>query len=146
MTVRLFRGSFDKRIQGMTMNVGTVPIVDVGELEVKVQEMYREVAEHPEGSFHFELGRGLAERLGYPAMILDEIPAPAVESFAGVGYFFDLAQLVTGESVVDFGSGSRMDVLRGNGGRAVGARDRDRHDTGPAGQGRCTSRPSGSGR
>jgi arsenite methyltransferase len=95
----------------MTMNVGTAPIVDVGELEVKVQEMYREVAEHPEGSFHFELGRGLAERLGYPAMILDEIPAPAVESFAGVGYFFDLAQLVTGEAVVDFGSGSGMDVF-----------------------------------
>jgi ubiquinone/menaquinone biosynthesis C-methylase UbiE len=57
------------------------------------------------------LGRGLAERLGYPAMNLDEIPAPAVESFAGVGYFFDLAQLVTGESVVDLGSGSGMDVF-----------------------------------
>jgi len=95
----------------MTMSTRTAPIVDVGELEVKVQEMYREVAEHPEGSFHFELGHGLAERLGYPAMILEEIPAPAVESFAGVGYFFDLAQLVTGESVVDLGSGSGMDVF-----------------------------------
>jgi hypothetical protein len=30
-----------------------------------------------------------AERLGYPADVLDRIPARAVESFAGVGYFFD---------------------------------------------------------
>lgn len=93
------------------MNTLATPIFDVGELELKVREMYRDVAEHPEGSFHFELGRDLAERLGYPPMILDEIPAAAVESFAGVGYFFDLAQLDTGECVVDLGSGSGMDVF-----------------------------------
>jgi ubiquinone/menaquinone biosynthesis C-methylase UbiE len=57
------------------------------------------------------MGRQLAERLGYPAEALDRIPDAAIESFAGVGYFFDLAQLVTGESVVDLGSGSGMDVF-----------------------------------
>jgi arsenite methyltransferase len=30
-------------------------------------DMYRQVALHPEGEFHFEMGRGLAERLGFCA-------------------------------------------------------------------------------
>ncbi len=85
--------------------------VDVQELETKVQEMYREVAQNPHGEFHFEMGRALAERLGYPAAELDRIPGEAIESFAGVGYFFHLAQLQPGECVVDLGSGSGMDAF-----------------------------------
>jgi arsenite methyltransferase len=85
--------------------------VDVGELEAKVKDMYRHVAKEPEGDYHFELGRPLAQRLGYPADALDRIPAGAVESFAGVGYFFDLAGLRERESVIDLGSGSGMDVF-----------------------------------
>ena len=85
--------------------------VDTVELEAKVKDMYRHVAEEPEGKYHFELGRPLAERLGYPGEVLDRIPAGAIESFAGVGYFFDLANLREGESVVDLGSGSGMDVF-----------------------------------
>ena len=85
--------------------------VDTQELETKVKEMYRHVAEQPEGDYHFELGRPLAERLGYPPGALDRIPDAAIESFAGVGYFFDLANLAEGESVVDLGSGSGMDVF-----------------------------------
>jgi ubiquinone/menaquinone biosynthesis C-methylase UbiE len=85
--------------------------VDVQELEAKVKDMYRHVAEEPEGKYHFELGRRLAEHLGYPAEVLDRIPDRAVESFAGVGYFFDLADLSEGERVVDLGSGSGMDAF-----------------------------------
>jgi arsenite methyltransferase len=85
--------------------------VDAAELEAKVKEMYRAVAEHPQGSYHFELGRALAKRLGYPPSLLDSIPEAAVESFAGVGYFFDLAHLKEGEKVLDLGSGSGMDVF-----------------------------------
>ena len=85
--------------------------VDVQELEAKVKDMYRHVAEEPQGKYHFELGRPLAEHLGYPADVLDRIPAGAIESFAGVGYFFDLADLSEGEDVVDLGSGSGMDVF-----------------------------------
>ncbi len=85
--------------------------VDIQELETKVRDMYRHVAEEPHGEYHFELGRPLAERLGYPPDILDRIPEGAIESFAGVGYFFDLAELSDGESVVDLGSGSGMDVF-----------------------------------
>ena len=85
--------------------------VDTTELEAKVQRMYRAVATEPGGAYHFELGRPLAERLGYPAPVLDRIPAGAIESFAGVGYFFDLAELRAGEHVIDLGSGSGMDVF-----------------------------------
>jgi hypothetical protein len=47
--------------------------------------MYEEVALDPDHEFHFETGRPLTERLGYPPADLDSIPAAAIESFAGVG-------------------------------------------------------------
>ena len=83
--------------------------LDTGELEARVKRMYREVAEQPHQEFHFETGRALAERLGYPPGDLDRIPARAIDSFAGVGYYFDLAALVPGERVLDLGSGSGTD-------------------------------------
>jgi arsenite methyltransferase len=89
----------------------TTITVDPDELTTKVQRMYRAVATQPHGTYHFELGRALAERLGYPGELLDRIPDGALESFAGVGYFFDLADLRGGESVLDLGSGSGMDVF-----------------------------------
>jgi arsenite methyltransferase len=92
-------------------NLSVQNLIDVAELEAKVMAMYQSVAENPRGSFHFELGRGLAEHLGYPPSLLDQIPARAIESFAGVGYFVDLADLRQGETVADLGSGSGMDVF-----------------------------------
>ena len=83
--------------------------VDPKDLEMKVKAMYRRVADEPRGEFHFEMGRALAERLGYPPADLDRIPAEAIESFAGVGYFFHLAKPQPGECVIDLGSGSGMD-------------------------------------
>ena len=83
--------------------------IDVAELEARVQQMYRAVAQNPNGVYHFEMGRALAERLGYLPSMLDQIPIGAIESFAGVGYFFDLAALTEGEKVLDLGSGSGMD-------------------------------------
>ena len=85
--------------------------VDEVELEAKVKDMYRHVAEEPGGNYHFELGESLALRVGYDPDRLRNVPAGAVESFAGVGFFFDLAALTTGEAVVDLGSGSGMDAL-----------------------------------
>lgn len=83
--------------------------VDSVALEQKVKAMYRDVALDPHGEFHFEMGRALAERLGYAPADLDSIPAAAIDSFAGVGHYFDLASLRSGETVVDLGSGSGMD-------------------------------------
>jgi ubiquinone/menaquinone biosynthesis C-methylase UbiE len=99
--------------------------LDTTELEDRVKHMYEEVALEPQREFHFETGRPLAERLGYPAADLDRIPAAAIDSFAGVGYFLDLAAIEPGETVLDLGSGSGMDSLLaarqvGSAGRVVG--------------------------
>lgn len=99
--------------------------IDAHELESKVQAMYRDVAEHPEGKYHFEMGRALAERLGYPPGDLDRVPDEAIESFAGVGHYFHLASIRPGETVVDLGSGSGMDSFLaarkvGPGGKVIG--------------------------
>lgn len=99
--------------------MATLAKFDPRDLEAKVKAMYRRVAEEPQGGFHFEMGRGLAERLGYPPADLDLVPAEAIESFAGVGHYFHLAALRPGETVVDFGSGSGMDSFMAA--RKVGA-------------------------
>ena len=85
--------------------------VDTQELEAKVKDMYRHVAQQPHDTYHFELGAPVALRVGYDAGRLAAVPEGAVESFAGVGFFFDLADLQPGESVVDLGSGSGMDAF-----------------------------------
>jgi ubiquinone/menaquinone biosynthesis C-methylase UbiE len=99
--------------------------LDRAELEQRVKHMYQEVALEPEHEFHFETGRPLAERLGYPGGDLDRIPATAIDSFAGVGYFQDLAAIGPGEAVLDLGSGSGTDTFvaalsTGSEGRLVG--------------------------
>ena len=85
--------------------------VDAAELERQVKDLYTRVALAPGDRFHFELGRHLADRLGYTQAELDAAPIDAVRSFAGVGYYFDLAGLGPGERVVDLGSGSGMDTF-----------------------------------
>jgi len=85
--------------------------VDRSALESKVKSMYSDVAANPHGDFHFEMGRAMAERLGYAVEDLHRIPADAIESFAGVGHFFHLANLRMSERVVDLGSGSGTDTF-----------------------------------
>lgn len=99
--------------------------LDTSELEQRVKRMYEEVAREPEREFHFETGRPLAERLGYRPAELDRIPAAAIDSFAGVGYFLDLAAIAAGETVLDLGSGSGTDsflaaLATGSGGHVIG--------------------------
>ena len=100
-------------------------LVDGQRLEAEIKAMYRHVARGEESVLHFEVGRGLAEHLGYPGRLLDAIPMEALASFAGVGYHLDLAALEPGEAVLDLGSGSGSDVfcaavLVGEAGSVVG--------------------------
>ena len=99
--------------------------LDTAELARQVQALYRQVAQQPTAAFHFPLGRPLAEQLGYPAELLDAVPAEALASFAGVGYALDLADLSAGKRVLDLGSGSGSDSfaaahLVGPGGQVTG--------------------------
>ena len=106
----------------MSSNTQTL---DTAALEAHVKAMYEQVALTPNGDFHFETGRELAEHLGYPTRDLDAVPAAAIESFAGVGYFLDLADIQPGEQVLDLGSGSGTDsflaaIATGPSGRVIG--------------------------
>lgn len=89
----------------------TFPGVNKELLRNNVKHMYREVARDPHGKFHFELGRKLAERLGYQKEELDNIPSESVDSFAGVGNVIALADIQKGDVVLDLGSGSGMDAF-----------------------------------
>ncbi len=89
--------------------MATPTMLDTSELVRQVKALYRQVAQQPTADFHFPLGGSLAERLGYPAPLLDAVPAEALASFAGVGYALDLAGLTPGARVLDLGSGSGTD-------------------------------------
>jgi SAM-dependent methyltransferase len=107
------------------MSAPVEPLIDTSELRERVREMYREVAEQPDATFHFETGRVVAERVGYPAEWLDQVPPDALASYAGVGHMLDLAQIQPGETIVDLGSGSGTDsfiaaYLTGPTGRVTG--------------------------
>lgn len=85
--------------------------LDGQEIERRVKAVYREVATAPDGEYHFEVGRGLAERLNYTPATLNQMPHESVDSFTGVGYHFDWAAISEGDSVLDLGSGSGMDAF-----------------------------------
>ncbi|MFP4590799.1 MAG: methyltransferase domain-containing protein [Halobacteriales archaeon] len=85
--------------------------LDVDKLERAVKSVYRDVATDPGAGYHFDTGRSLAEHLGYAPADLDRIPSAALESFAGVGYYFDLAAIEPGDDVLDLGSGSGTDAF-----------------------------------
>jgi len=113
-----------------------VPVVDLEEVRDEIRAMYREVARNPGGDFHFETGRPLAERLGYPAGWLDAVPAESLASFAGVGFALDLADLRPGSHVVDLGCGTGTDAfiaahIVGPGGSVIGV-DMTDHQLGQA--------------
>ncbi len=76
-----------------------------------VEDMYTAVAAQPGTVFHFPTGRLACLFVGYPADLLDRLPAEATESFAGVGYPFAAEVIREGDVVLDIGSGSGTDAL-----------------------------------
>jgi SAM-dependent methyltransferase len=80
-------------------------------LKDEIIRMYQEVADQPDGEFHFYHGREAAERFGYRAEWLDRAPAGAVASFAGVGNPHERSMLQPGETVLDLGSGAGLDGI-----------------------------------
>ena len=81
-----------------------------GVLKDEIVRMYQEVADQPEGTFHFYHGREAAELFDYKPEWLDRAPAGAVASFAGVGNPHLRSALQPGETVLDLGSGAGLDA------------------------------------
>ncbi len=82
-----------------------------GFLKDEIVRMYQDVADNPEGEFHFFHGRQAAELFDYPAAWLDQAPPGAVDSFAGVGNPHLRSNLQPGETVLDLGSGAGLDSI-----------------------------------
>ncbi len=80
-------------------------------LKDEIINMYQEVADNPNGEFHFFHGREAAEMFGYSPEWLDRAPADAVASFAGVGNPHERSSLQPGETVLDLGSGAGLDAI-----------------------------------
>jgi arsenite methyltransferase len=76
-----------------------------------VRAMYTQVAAEPEQPFHFPVGRGACERLGYAPELLDGVPEGVLQSFAGVGCPFRAGVVRAADTVLDVGSGSGTDAL-----------------------------------
>ena len=81
------------------------------DLKGEIIRMYQEVADHPDGEFHFFHGREAAELFGYAPEWLDRASPGAVASFAGVGNPHVRSNLQPGETVLDLGSGAGLDAI-----------------------------------
>lgn len=81
------------------------------QIRAAVVERYGQVATDPTRSFNFPVGREFAQAVGYPAEVLDRLPAPAAQSFAGVTYYHGRTALQPGERVLDLGCGAGMDAI-----------------------------------
>jgi arsenite methyltransferase len=84
--------------------------IDVDLLKSEIKKTYASVSAEPEKDFIFPTGRAWAEDLDYPDELAN-VPASAVESFAGVANPFSLGRLAPGERVLDLGCGAGTDSL-----------------------------------
>jgi SAM-dependent methyltransferase len=80
-------------------------------LKDEIVRMYQDVADNPDGEFHFFHGREAAELFDYADEWLDRAPPAAVASFAGVGNPHARSNLQPGETVLDLGSGAGLDSI-----------------------------------
>jgi arsenite methyltransferase len=86
-------------------------MVSIANLRESVRAAYSAVAEHPGARHPFPSGRVFAENLGYPAELLDRIPAASVEAFTGVTNLAASADIPPSSRVIDLGCGAGLDSL-----------------------------------
>jgi SAM-dependent methyltransferase len=76
-----------------------------------VRKAYSAAAERPQEKHAFPVGRSFAESIGYPAELLDSLPAVCVEAFTGVSNVSVFAEIPSGSTVLDLGCGAGLDAL-----------------------------------
>ena len=81
------------------------------QLRSAVHGAYSAAAERPAQKHAFPVGRLLAERLGYPADVLDTLPRVSVEAFAGVSNLAVSVAIAADAQVLDLGCGAGLDSL-----------------------------------
>ena len=84
---------------------------DPEKLRRGVRESYSRAATNPEGRHPFPCGKDFALSLGYPQILLDNLPARTTASFVGVANVSVFAKLPVGASVLDIGCGAGLDAL-----------------------------------
>jgi arsenite methyltransferase len=87
------------------------PASDTDNIHAQVTARFAALATDPTSEQRFEIGRASALKLGYDPVVLDSLPAAAVDSFAGVGNPLALAPIQPGMTVLDLGCGSGVDTL-----------------------------------
>jgi arsenite methyltransferase len=86
--------------------------LDTARLRNEVRGIYTRVAGDPLGDFHFHRGPAYAaERLGYDADELAQLPPSVTRSFAGIGNPHLVRPIEPGAKVLDVGCGSGTDLL-----------------------------------
>ena len=91
----------------------------------QVKQRFLNVALAPHAEKTFPVGPASAKRLGYDAQVIDSLPLPVTESFAGVGNVLGIDELSPGEVVVDIGCGAGLDSILvasrvGHSGKVIG--------------------------
>jgi SAM-dependent methyltransferase len=93
------------------MELTSMTATDRTNLRDKVRIAYSAAAEMPQEKHAFPVGRAFAESLGYPADLLDQLPAVASDAFAGVSNVSIFAEIPSGATILDLGCGAGLDAL-----------------------------------
>jgi len=94
-------------------------------IRAAVADRYSAIGVSPSSEETIPVGRAWAVRLGYPAEVLDTVPATALASFTGIGAPLFVAHPERSERVLDLGCGAGLDSILigkrvGPGGRVYG--------------------------
>jgi len=91
-------------------NLLSIPNISVEKMRHAIQKEYEDVALDPDKGYHFHTGREAAIPIGYDETLYASLPEKNIASFAGTGNPFKLGPINPGDTVINVGSGSGLDL------------------------------------